>query len=185
MPGLRLRWSEHEARKPYARPFGVTFIDDDGQACGSLAVSGPDLLYLHQFRAAVLALGGELFDDPALRQSEDPQRAWLDRMAELLPPAGGVDIAPRSSFDHELGRTFAFEVRAAGVQLATVDAAQLLEYQEFQAALAHQSGLLFRAPQVEDIADQISRQAAWLGVLRERLARPGADEAMSEKWPWR
>ena len=185
MPALRLRWSEHEARKPYARPFGVTFIDDDGAMCGSVAVSGPDLLYLHQFRAAVLALGGELFDDPALGETTDPQRVWLDRIAELLPAAGDIQVTPRSAFDHETGRTFRFEVRSGEESLATVDATQLLEYQEFQAALAHQSGKLFRALQVEAIADQISRQAAWLAVLRERVSRPGADDAMTESWPWR
>ena len=185
MPGLRLRWSEHEARKPYARPFGVTFVDDDGAVCGSVAVSGPDLLYVHQFQAAVLALGGELFDDPALHEAADPQRIWLDRIAELLPPAGDIQVTPRSSFDHDAGRTFRFEVRSGEALLATVDAAQLLEYQEFQAALAHQSGRLFRTPRVEATADQISRQKLWLATLRECVSRPEADDAMTESWPWR
>ncbi len=30
MPSMRVRWSESEARKPYARPFMVTFSGDDG-----------------------------------------------------------------------------------------------------------------------------------------------------------
>ena len=28
MADIQVRWSEHEARKPYARPFGVSFLDD-------------------------------------------------------------------------------------------------------------------------------------------------------------
>jgi len=45
MPAITVRWSEQEARKPYARPFMVSFAGDDGEVIGSVAVSGADLLY--------------------------------------------------------------------------------------------------------------------------------------------
>ena len=85
MPSLRVRWSEQEARKPYARPFMVTFTADDGTDVGSVALNGADLLYYTQFQTAVLSLAGELFVDAAVEASGDPQRAWLDRIAGLMP----------------------------------------------------------------------------------------------------
>ena len=63
MPAISVRWSEQEARKPYARPFMVSFTDDAGEPSGAVAVSGADLLYYRQFQTAVLALAGELFVD--------------------------------------------------------------------------------------------------------------------------
>ena len=99
MPSLRIRWSEQEARKPYARPFMVTFTGDDGTDVGSVALNGADLLYYTQFQTAVLSLAGELFVDTAVEASADSQRAWLDRIAGLMPSIGIVSIAPRSTFD--------------------------------------------------------------------------------------
>ncbi len=66
---MRIRWSEQEARKPYARPFMVTFTADDGTDVGSVALNGADLLYYTQFQTAVLSLAGELFVDTAVEAS--------------------------------------------------------------------------------------------------------------------
>ena len=94
MADIRVRWSELEARKPYARPFMVTFVGDEGSDVGSVALNGADLTYYTHFQTAVLALAGELFVDPAVEEAADPQRAWLDRIAGLLPPLGEISIAP-------------------------------------------------------------------------------------------
>ena len=185
MAGLQIRWSEHEARKPYARPFMVSFVADDGTVLGSVAVSGADLLYLRQFQAAVLALTGELFLDDSLSTAPDPQRAWLDRIATLLPPLGEFTVLPESAFDEHRGRAFHFSVRVEGRERCTVDAATLLEYQDFQATLAHQAGALHRDDSVESVDDVNARAAAWIHVLRRRVQRPEPGEAMSEAWPWR
>jgi hypothetical protein len=181
---LRLRWSEHEARKPYARPFMVSFLDDAGEILGSVAVNGPDLLYRRQFGAAVAALSGELLIVDSVDSAIDPQRAWLETLTPLLPAAPPLRVAPRSTFDHERGRVFGFEVAGDGVA-AAVDGTTLLEYQDFQAALAHQTGRLLRVPVVEAIDDPAPRHRAWLAWLREVVARPSDDEAMSAHWPWR
>lgn len=185
MPQLRVRWSEHEARKPYARPFGVSFDDDDGTPLGGVAVSGADLLYYRQFKAAVLALTGELFADPDADSAADQQRAWLDRVAALIPTTGTLQVTPESTFDSERGRTFGFAVLRDGSRVAVVDAATLLEYQEFQAALAHQSGSLFRQLEVEATGEPETRQLTWERALRRMVARPGPLEAMADAWPWR
>jgi hypothetical protein len=186
MPHLSLRWSEHEARKPYARPFGVGFAADDGSSLGAIAVSGADLLYYRQFQVAVLTLGGELFLDPAIDSQADPQRAWLDRLTELLPAAGGLRLRPVSSFDHERGRIFHIEADLDGRQAAaSLEAAVVFEYQDLQAALAHQTGSLFRDRAVEAVADPAARQAAWLEALAGLVERPPEQEAMTVAWPWR
>jgi len=185
LPGLRVRWSAPEARKPYARPFGVSFIDDSGTALGGVAVSGADLLYYRQFKAAVLSLTGELFAMDPVEQHEDQQRAWLDVVATLLPPAKALEVTARSEFDHERGRTFSFHVACDGEPVATLDAATLLEYQELQASLAHQSGRLYRNPEVEAVDDPRLRAAVWERSLRHMLARPDPSEAIAESWPWR
>lgn len=185
MPGLQIRWSEAEATKPYARPLMVTFSDDDGSVSGSIAVSGADLLYYRQFQVAVMTLTGELFRDAGAESTADAQRAWLSRLAQLLPPAGPVRIDPVSSFDDSSGRAFRFEVHCDAPRHASVDASVVLEYQEFQAALAHQTGHLFRERGIEDIDDPASRHAAWTSFLRQRVERPDAAEAMSPTWPWR
>jgi hypothetical protein len=181
---LRLRWSEHEARKPYARPFMVSFLDDGGDTLGSIALSGPDLLYRRQFSVAVAALGGELLIVDGIDSAADPQRAWLETLAPLLPAAPALQVTPRSTFDHERGRVFGFEVSGDGVS-AVVDAPTLLEYQDFQAAMAHQTGRLLRVEAVEAVDAAAPRQMAWLSWLRGVVARPSEDDAMSAHWPWR
>ncbi len=184
MPSLRIRWSESEARKPYARPFMVTFATDDGADVGSIAVSGADLLYYSQFQAAVLALTGELFTDFAVEASADPQGAWLDSLAALLPALPEITVTPASSFDDHLGRVFRFTV-TAGASTASVEAAGLLEYQEFQAVLAHQTGRIYRDLDIEAVAEVGARRTAWNAALTRLVSRPGPGEAMSEAWPWR
>jgi hypothetical protein len=185
MATLRLRWSEHEARKPYARPFMVSFVDDDGEVLGSIALNGPDLLYWRQFGGAVAALSGELFVFDAVDSAADPQRAWLEILTPLLPAADAMRISPRSTFDHERGRIFGFVVSGAGVADAVVDGATLLEYQDFQAALVHQTGRLLRVASVEEHDDAGPRRREWISWLRGIVDRPGADEAMTVTWPWR
>jgi hypothetical protein len=181
---LRLRWSEHEARKPYARPFMVSFVDDAGADLGSVALNGSDLLYWRQFGVAVAALSGELFLLDSVDAAADPQRAWLEALTGLLPGLEVTRVTPRSSFDHQTGRVFGFEVACAG-GAALVDAATLLEYQDLQAALAHQTGRLLRVAAVEEIDEPAPRRRAWMDWLREVVARPGAEEAMAGHWPWR
>jgi hypothetical protein len=184
MASMRVRWSESEARKPYARPFMVTFVSDEGTDVGSVALNGADLLYYTHFQTAVLSLAGELFVDTAVEASPDAQRAWLDRIAQLVPALGEIAITPQSSFDDHNGRVFRLTVTAAGGQTASVDAAGLLEYQDLQAVLAHQTGCLFRDQAIEDIDDVAARRRAWMGALRLRVRRPDAGEAMSETWQW-
>ncbi|MGO8685729.1 MAG: hypothetical protein ACLQT7_00895 [Candidatus Dormibacteria bacterium] len=186
MPALSVRWSEQEARKPYARPFMVSFTGDAGASLGAVAVSGSDLLYHRQFRAAVLALAGELFVDAEVGAGADAQAAWLERLSALLPAADGLALRPVSSFDHERGRAFHVEARVPGCPApARLEAPAVLEYQELQAGLAHQTGRLYRNRAVESIADPEERQRAWLAVLGDCLERPGEDEAMAPDWPWR
>jgi hypothetical protein len=182
---LRLRWSEHEARKSYARPFMVSFVDDDGSVLGSVAVSGSDLLYWRQFGAAIASLSGELFLLDPVEGAPDPQRAWLDTLSPLLPTATAISVTPSSTFDQEHGRVFGFVIAAADGASAVVDAPTLLEYQDFQAAVAHQTGLLLRVAAVEEIDDAAPRRRAWMRWLRDAVSRPGADDAMSATWPWR
>jgi len=184
MPSLRIRWSESEARKPYARPFMVTFATDDGTDVGSVAVSGADLLYYSQFQAAVLALTGELFADFAVEATADPQGAWLDSLAALLPALPEITVTPASSFDEHHGRVFHFMV-TAGAVTATVDATRLLEYQDLQAVLAHQTGAIYRDLDIEAVADAGARRTAWNARLTRLVRRPAPGEAMHEAWPWR
>jgi hypothetical protein len=185
MATLRLRWSEHEARKPYARPFMVSFVDDAGTPLGSVALNGSDLLYCRQFGSAVAALCGELFLLESVDAAPDPQRAWLEMLVPLLPATHVTGVMPRSTFDHESGRVFGFEVVCADGPGAVVDAPTLLEYQDFQAAIAHQTGRLLRVAAVEEIDDPARRRHAWLLWLRGVVARPAPDEAMAAGWPWR
>jgi hypothetical protein len=185
VPGLHLRWSEHEARKPYARPFGVTFLADDGAAAGSIAVNGADLLYYRQFQAAVLRLAGELFVDPAVDGASDPQRAWLDVLGTLMPVVERIEVTPASSFTEPDGRAFELDVVIESSRPVRVSPASLLEYQDLQAALAHQTGRLFRNAIVESIDDPQQRQRAWMAALHDCVRRPDAGEAITEDWPWR
>lgn len=181
---MRIRWSEQEARKPYARPFMVTFTGDDGTDVGSVALNGADLLYYTQFQTAVLSLAGELFVDPALEASADPQRAWLDLIASLMPAITVTGITPRSTFDDNQGRVFRMVISGEGGRAAIVDASGLLEYQELQAVLAHQTGALFRDPAVEAVDDPAERRRAWIEALRLLVSRPDPGEAMNEAWHW-
>jgi hypothetical protein len=184
MPQISIRWSEHEAGKPYARPFAVRFHEREAML-GAVATSGADLLYYRQFQLSVLSLCGELFRDPAIESHADPQRAWLDRLGELLPPAPeALRLRPASTFDHDRGRTFHIEADGlpTSVHLPT---ASLIDYQEFQATIAHKGGCLFRARQVEDEEEPSRRQALWLDVLETILERPQAADLMAESWPWR
>ncbi len=184
MPSMRIRWSESEARKAYARPFMVTFSGDDGTDVGSVALNGADLLYYTQFQTAVLSLAGELFVDAAVEASPDPQRAWLDQVAGLLPAIGTITITPRSTFDDNQGRVFRLVINAEGDRAAIVDASGLLEYQELQAVLAHQTGGLYRDLAIEGVEDSADRRRAWITALRRLVSRPDPDEAMSEAWHW-
>jgi hypothetical protein len=163
----------------------VSFVDDGGDDLGSVAMSGSDLLYWRQFGAAVAALSGELFVLDAVDSAADPQRAWLDRLARLLPAPMSMRITPRSTFDHEHGRVFGFVVAGAADADAVVDGPTLLEYQDFQAALVHQTSTLLRVAAVEECDDAGPRRRAWITWLRDVVERPGADEAMTAEWPWR
>jgi hypothetical protein len=186
MPAIRVRWSEQEARKPYARPFMVSFGDDTGEPAGAVAVSGADLLYYRQFQVAVLALSGELFIDEEVEVEADTQAAWLERMSTLLPVIESLDLHPVSTFDHDRGRVFHIEARVSGCsETARLEAPAVLEYQELQAVLVHQTGRLYRNRAIERIADSNERRRAWLDVLGRSLARPAEDEAMARAWPWR
>jgi hypothetical protein len=186
MPAIRVRWSEQEARKPYARPFMVSFAGDGGEVVGSVAVSGADLLYYRQFQAAVLALAGELFVDSGLAAEPDAQAAWLERLSALLPAVDSLELRPVSTFDHDRGRVFHVEARVPGCPApARIEASSVLEYQELQATLAHQTGRLYRNQAIERVVDPDERQRAWLRLLGDLLERPGEDEAMAGEWPWR
>ena len=185
MARLQLRWSEHEARKPYARPFMVTFVNDDAEELGSIGVSGADLVYWRQFVVAVAALTGELFIHDDVDDAADPQRVWLQKLTQMMPPAGEVTITPASTFDHDHGRVYGFRVTSGEDRHGVVDARTLLEYQELQAAIAHQCGRLLRVASVEAVEDAAPRQRAWLDWLNEKVTRPSVEEAMSRQWPWR
>ena len=184
MPQISVRWSEHEAVKPYARPFAVRFHDGDA-LLGAIATSGADLLYYRQFQLAVLSLAGELFRDAAVETSGDPQRAWLDQLTTLLPQAAQtLRLRPVSTFDHDHGRAFHLEVDGLGTSIHLQPAA-VIDYQEFQATVAHRAGCIYRDRDVEDEEDPSRRQARWLDRLATMLERPTADDLMAEAWPWR
>jgi hypothetical protein len=186
MPAISVRWSEQEARKPYARPFMVSFSDETGASLGAVAVSGADLLYYHQFQIAVLGLAGELFADAEVDARTDAQAAWLERLSTLLPPVEELELRPVSSFDHDRGRLFHIEAVIPGsAEPALLEAPTAFQYQELQAAVAHQTGRLYRNLAVEEISDPAERQRAWLRVLGVALDRPAEDEAMAREWPWR
>lgn len=189
MPGFSIRWSALEARKPYASPFGVMFVDDAGNGLGGIAVNGQDLLYYSQFQQAVLRLAGELFSVDEVDAAPDPQRAWLDRLGSQLPGLSAVVVRPESYFDenaHE--RRFRFLVSGeATADLGAetfVAAATLSDYQELQAALAHLTGHLYRDPVIEAVADPGLRRLEWTAALRRLVQRPGADDRLAEDWPW-
>jgi hypothetical protein len=163
----------------------ASFVDGEGNDLGSVALNGPDLLYWRQFGAAVAALSGELFILDPVDSAPDPQRAWLETLTPLLPAASDIHITPHSTFDHERGRVFGFVVTSTAAADAVVDSPTLLEYQDFQAALVHQTGRLLRVATVEDVDEPAPRRRAWMGWLSDVVARPSADEAMTTTWPWR
>ena len=186
MPDFSVRWSELEARKPYASPFGVTFLDDTGATAGGIAVNGPDLLYYRQFQHAVLRLAGELFAHPAAEAAADAQRAWLDLLGDRIPAIAPLDVVPASFFDERASeRRFHVTVHRHEAPGVVLDASSLLDYQEFQAMLAHNSGCLYRDLDIEAIDDPELRRRAWFGVLQGLVRRPRSDDAMAEAWPWR
>lgn len=163
----------------------VTFINDEGEQLGSVALNGSDLLYWRQFVVAVASLTGELFIHDDVDSAADPQRAWLGKLTRMMPTAEDVAITPSSTFDHERGRVFGFRIDCGGDRHGVVDARTLLEYQELQAAIAHQCGRLLQVAEVESVDDPALRQRAWLSWLSHAVARPHVDEAMSREWPWR
>jgi len=170
---FEIRWSQLEARKPYARPFGVLFAEDTGPSTVGLAVDGADLLFYEQFRIAVLTMLGEIFSEPRAEASEDVQRAWLDVISELLPDATVESITPIDAQDELRGMHYRFVARVVGVDdPARLEAVQLLDYQLFQAIVAHQTGRLFRDAGVESVVDPVARRRLWTqrlqGLLRPR-----------------
>ena len=112
---MRVRWSESEARKPYARPFMVTFVSDDGTDVGSVALNGADLLYYTHFQTAVLSLDGRALHR-LRRRGGSPTRSARGSTASpaLIPPLGEITMTPRSSFDEHQGRVFRLTVTAGG-----------------------------------------------------------------------
>ncbi|MFN2452568.1 MAG: hypothetical protein ABR541_09475 [Candidatus Dormibacteria bacterium] len=168
---VSIRWNSLEASKPYARPFGVGLDGSSADPEGMVAVNGAELMYLRHFQIAVLRLTGRLFHDAGVEGSADPQRAWLDRLAALLPPLPLREVAAASRFDDQTGRLHHFRPGVPDCPWAEVEAAQLVEYQDFQAALAHQTGRLYRDPAIEAIDEPARRQAAWLVEVTALLER--------------
>lgn len=167
-----IRWSQLEARKPYARPFGVLFADDKGLPTVGLAVDGADLLFYEQFRLAVLTMLGEIFNEPRAEASEDVQRAWLDVISELLPVATVESITPIDAQDELRGLHYRFVVRVVGVaDPAQLEAEQVLDYQLFQAIVAHQTGRVLRDAGVESVADPAARRRLWAQRVQALLQR--------------
>jgi hypothetical protein len=172
---FRIRWSQLESQKPFARPLGVLFFDDQGRSLPSVAVSGADLLFYEQFRAEVLSLLGEVFTEPSAETAGDTQRAWLDLLSELLPSADVEGIVPVPVQDADRGVHHVFAITlAGGAERPMLEAEQVLDYQEFQAAVAHQSGRLFRDHEVEAVEDHGARRRLW--STRVSALLPGADE---------
>ena len=176
---LELRWSALESRKPHARPFGVVFVQP-GRPPRGLTLTGAELLFYGAFRTAVLEMLGELVDDPDAESAPDPQRAWLDRLAPLLPAAALSSVVPVDHQDERYGMQYRFALRLSGGtgEAPLVDAGTLLDYQLLQAVVAHQTGALLRVAAVEEVEDAAARRAAWIAVLRPLLrAVEGRDSA--------
>lgn len=105
----------------------------------------------------------------------DPQGMWLDHLATLLPLVEEDAIRVLATFDEDKGRTYRF---AAGDDNGGIHARQLLEYQEFQAAVAHKTGALYRDAVIEKISDPAERQTEWVRRLGDLLRRPDVDVAV-------
>lgn len=185
MGRLQVRWSDQEARKPYARPFGVSFWSDGNDPLLSIAVSGADLLYYRQFQGACLQLAGQLFCEPVVEVSPEPQRAWLDILADVLAPATDLTLVPHSIFDETEGRVFRFRPAWDNTPWAEFGADTVLDYQEFQAAIAHQTGRLYRNQRVEPIDDDLRQHRIWVVELGGIIHPPDVGDAAKHPWPWR
>ena len=184
MAEFSIRWSALEARKPYASPFGVMFVGDDGMGIGGIAVNGPDLVYYRQFQGAVLRLTGEVFRLSGVDASPDPQRAWLDLLASKLPGLEPLQLQGASFYDEQAReRRFRFSVLGLDAD-CHIGAPVVADYQELQAALAHLTGHLYRNADIESIEDSEQRRSAWIGSLRQILMRPDAGDRIAEAWPW-
>lgn len=184
MAEFSIRWSALEARKPYASPFGVMFVDDDGMGIGGIAINGPDLVYYRQFQQAVLRLAGELFTVAAVDASADPQRAWLDVLAGKMPEFQPLRLQGASFYDEQAReRRFRFSVLGLDSD-CHLGAPAVAEYQELQAALAHLTGRLYRNAAIESIDDAEQRRSAWMLELHGILVRPDEDDRIAEEWPW-
>ena len=144
-------------------------------AHGTVAVNGVELLYYRQFQAAVLQLTGELFTHRETEEAADPQRSWLDLLATQLPAVDIPRLVPLSHFDEAKGRQFRFHPDLTDFPWAAVDAIHLLEYQDFQAVVAHQTGSLYRNGRVESVEDDRSRQAAWSAAVRSLIVAIAPD----------
>ena len=184
MPSLSIRWSELEATKEYASPFAVGFLDDSGENIATIAVGGRELVYYTDFQAAVMRLLGEMFLHPEVEAAPLAQMKWLDVLSQLLPATGNVILRPVSTFDHTEGRTVRIDVIDADRPVASLAADTLLSYQEAQALIAHQSGMLFRVGEIEAIDDDPTRQRAWTAWISNRLEKMGPDYAVAG-WSWR
>lgn len=163
MEELEIRWAARESRTPMARPFGVLFSRGDG-----LTLTGVDLLYYGSFQAAVLDMLGRVVTDEAVEAAGDPQRAWLDRLAGLLPATVVTAVERVDAQDPLYGLHHLFDVivaGGAGSPPPRLDAPTLLDYQATQAAVAHQAGGLLRLPGVEAVDDPRRRRRAWLAVV--------------------
>lgn len=185
MADFSLRWSALEAPKPYASPFGVLFLDDTGAGIGGIAVNGPDLVYYRQFQGAVLRLAGEVFSVARVERSPDPQREWLDVLADKMAGLDSLQLRAATYYDEQAHeRRFRFSMLGEGGEECHVGAAVVTDYQELQAALAHLTGRLYRNIEIEAIDDMERRRSAWMHALRTILLRPAADDRIAAEWPW-
>ncbi|MGC8461826.1 MAG: hypothetical protein ACP5OR_08325 [Candidatus Dormibacteria bacterium] len=182
---LNVRWSEHEAMKPYARPFGVTVLFRKAPVTGMVALNGRELVYFHAFQEALLALGGVLLPTHLVGEGGACQQAWLDIVGSAIPVIHELVITPHSRFNHEEGRMFVFALSfPQHYQVIEVQHSQLLEYQELQCIIAHRTGMLLRNEDVEQAPTTEDTRLKWEEYCRGVLVPPDQDEAMAEKWPW-
>ncbi len=182
---LHVRWSEHEAVKPYARPLGVTVSYQGTPVTGMIALNGRELVYFHAFQEALLALGGVLLPTRLLGNGETCQHAWLDAVGAACPVIRDIAVTPHSRFDHEEGRQFIFRLSFPGhAEEIEVSHTQLLEYQELQCIVAHRTGMLLRREEVEHAPSLGETRLAWEKYCSSVLEPPDPDEAMTEHWPW-
>ena len=174
MARFEVRWSQLESRTAGARPFGIIFREPLGGSAPGLTVDGADLLFYEQFRSAVLTMLGVVYTEPQVEDSADVQRAWLDVLAGVLPPAAVRELRVTDAQDDRLGVHHRFTAVVSGEPPAQADglvAEQVLDYQLLQAAVAHQTGRLVRVGHVEAIADPAVRRHAWARTVAGLLRR--------------